>query len=272
MSWQKTNDLILVIKCTKSEFAHKFVDLGQIKFSTPKSWEQYGKKGRGDIYEGTLAFTSKFFPEQYNQIAPKYSNTCTYELPNRILIKNRFDMKLPCVCFYGLKNGAFPEPSHEGKVRLSTSIGSKYFQDFADNATPEEISALPDKDKPAVVVIKDWQEFMNRLITKLISLGIPKDSIIISPINYYDFTPYDTDDSYLDFNTTPPYELFIKSKADFGYQNELRIVINSHNPDILRQFDSPIEIGNLSDIANVADHYLSDGIEITATFDTYITP
>ena len=50
------------------------------------------------------------------------------------------------------------------------------------------------------------------------------------------------------------------------------IVINSHNPDILRQFDSPIEIGNLSDIANVADHYLSDGIEITATFDTYITP
>lgn len=94
----------------------------------------------------------------------------------------------------------------------------------------------------------------------------------ISPINYYDFTPYDTDDSYLDFNTTPPYELFIKSKADFGYQNELRIVINSHNPDILRQFDSPIEIGNLSDIANVADHYLSDGIEITATFDTYITP
>lgn len=53
-SWKNPNDLILVLRCTTLEFAKDLVNLGQIKFSTPKSWEQYGKQGRGDIYEGTL--------------------------------------------------------------------------------------------------------------------------------------------------------------------------------------------------------------------------
>ena len=57
-SWKNPNDLILVLRCTTLEFAKDLVNLGQIKFSTPKSWEQYGKQGRGDIYEGTLAYSS----------------------------------------------------------------------------------------------------------------------------------------------------------------------------------------------------------------------
>lgn len=46
-SWKNPNDLILVLRCTTLEFAKDLVNLGQIKFSTPKSWEQYGKQGRG---------------------------------------------------------------------------------------------------------------------------------------------------------------------------------------------------------------------------------
>ena len=246
-SWKNPNDLILVLRCTTLEFAKDLVNLGQIKFSTPKSWEQYGKQGRGDIYEGTLAYSSKFYPSQYEKLIAKYSNTCTYELPNRILIKNRRDMQLPCICFYGLKTDA-------------------------DNASPAEIAALPPKKQPAIAVIKDWAEFVRRLKAKLNSIGVPDECILVSPVQYFDFTPYSTDDSWVDLNCTPPKELFVKSKQDFEYQNELRIVIDTDDPTILDLLSNPIEIGNLSDIAAVAEGYHPEGIEVTATFNSYIIP
>lgn len=271
-SWKNPNDLILVLRCTTLEFAKDLVNLGQIKFSTPKSWEQYGKQGRGDIYEGTLAYSSKFYPSQYEKLIAKYSNTCTYELPNRILIKNRRDMQLPCICFYGLKTDAFSPPQNEGRNRISTYIDAKYFRDFADNASPAEIAALPPKKQPAIAVIKDWAEFVRRLKAKLNSIGVPDECILVSPVQYFDFTPYSTDDSWVDLNCTPPKELFVKSKQDFEYQNELRIVIDTDDPTILDLLSNPIEIGNLSDIAAVAEGYHPEGIEVTATFNSYIIP
>lgn len=271
-SWKNPNDLILVLRCTTLEFAKDLVNLGQIKFSTPKSWEQYGKQGRGDIYEGTLAYSSKFYPSQYEKLIAKYSNTCTYELPNRILIKNRRDMQLPCICFYGLKTDAFPPPQNEGRNRISTYIDAKYFRDFADNASPAEIAALPPKKQPAIAVIKDWAEFVRRLKAKLNSIGVPDECILVSPVQYFDFTPYSTDDSWVDLNCTPPKELLVKSKQDFEYQNELRIVIDTDDPTILDLLNNPIEIGNLSDIAAVAEGYHPEGIEVTATFNSYIIP
>lgn len=271
-SWKNPNDLILVLRCTTLEFAKDLVNLGQIKFSTPKSWEQYGKQGRGDIYERTLAYSSKFYPSQYEKLIAKYSNTCTYELPNRILIKNRRDMQLPCICFYGLKTDAFPPPQNEGRNRISTYIDAKYFRDFADNASPAEIAALPPKKQPAIAVIKDWAEFVRRLKAKLNSIGVPDECILVSPVQYFDFTPYSTDDSWVDLNCTPPKELFVKSKQDFEYQNELRIVIDTDDPTILDLLSNPIEIGNLSDIAAVAEGYHPEGIEVTATFNSYIIP
>ena len=271
-SWKNPNDLILVLRCTTLEFAKDLVNLGQIKFSTPKSWEQYGKQGRGDIYEGTLAYSSKFYPSQYEKLIAKYSNTCTYELPNRILIKNRRDMQLPCICFYGLKTDAFPPPQNEGRNRISTYIDAKYFRDFADNASPAEIAALPPKKQPAIAAIKDWAEFVRRLKAKLNSIGVPDECILVSPVQYFDFSPYSTDDSWVDLNCTPPKELFVKSKQDFEYQNELRIVIDTDDPTILDLLSNPIEIGNLSDIAAVAEGNHPEGIEVTATFNSYIVP
>lgn len=271
-SWKNPNDLILVLRCTTLEFAKDLVNLGQIKFSTPKSWEQYGKQGRGDIYEGTLAYSSKFYPSQYEKLIAKYSNTCTYELPNRILIKNRRDMQLPCICFYGLKTDAFPPPQNEGRNRISTYIDAKYFRDFADNASPAEIAALPPKKQPAIAAIKDWAEFVRRLKAKLNSIGVPDECILVSPVQYFDFSPYSTDDSWVDLNCTHPKELFVKSKQDFEYQNELRIVIDTDDPTILDLLSNPIEIGNLSDIAAVAEGYHPEGIEVTATFNSYIVP
>ena len=224
------------------------------------------------IYEGTLAYSSKFYPSQYEKLIAKYSNTCTYELPNRILIKNRRDMQLPCICFYGLKTDAFPPPQNEGRNRISTYIDAKYFRDFADNASPAEIAALPPKKQPAIAVIKDWAEFVRRLKAKLNSIGVPDECILVSPVQYFDFSPYSTDDSWVGLNCTPPKELFVKSKQDFEYQNELRIVIDTDDPTILDLLSNPIEIGNLSDIAAVAEGYHPEGIEVTATFNSYIVP
>ena len=181
-------------------------------------------------------------------------------------------MQLPCICFYGLKTDAFPPPQNEGRNRISTYIDAKYFRDFADNASPAEIAALPPKKQPAIAVIKDWAEFVRRLKAKLNSIGVPDECILVSPVQYFDFSPYSTDDSWVDLNCTPPKELFVKSKQDFEYQNELRIVIDTDDPTILDLLSNPIEIGNLSDIAAVAEGYHPEGIEVTATFNSYIVP
>ena len=148
-------------------------------------------------------------------------------------------MQLPCICFYGLKTDAFPPPQNEGRNRISTYIDAKYFRDFADNASPAEIAALPPKKQPAIAVIKDWAEFVRRLKAKLNSIGVPDECILVSPVQYFDFSPYSTDDSWVDLNCTPPKELFVKSKQDFEYQNELRIVIDTDDPTILDLLSNP---------------------------------
>lgn len=81
-SWKNPNDLILVLRCTTLEFAKDLVNLGQIKFSTPKSWEQYGKQGRGDIYEGKAS--SYFLPKTELTL----SVCCRIALPLRALRLN----------------------------------------------------------------------------------------------------------------------------------------------------------------------------------------
>ena len=259
--------LILALRCTSSGFAHSFVERGEVKFNTPKSWEQYGIEGRGDLYEGVMAITYETSPDK-RKLIPSVGNSYTINDGKRILIKNAEDMKLPGLCFYGLWLDDFPVPEREGWNHLSTTIEPRYFRDFADGMTLDKVLKLPEDKRPAVVAIKNFDEFILRLKRKLISIGVEDNDILVRRIQYIEC--YDNDWTIqTDLLASSPFELFMKSRRKFSYQHEVRIIVNTHDSRLQHKLDSLIEIGNISDIAKVADTYCDNGVVVSADFNCY---
>lgn len=266
--WANPNSFSLVLRCTKMQYARSFFKNGQIKFSTPESWvkyeEEYGD-GRGDRLEGTIATFNIWDIENSLPILKKYSHyTDLFSVPigNRIYLKRKRDMQLPCFCLYYLKNSMFPCPEKTGIQELKTSIPYSYFRDFADNLSPEEVKKLPEDEKPVIIVIENYPEFKQRLTRKLLEIGLHKDEIIEAEVHYCDFNKYG-EFGYWDFCQNSPMELAIKN-IRFQNQSEGRFIINTDNQHILQLLSGPIEIGPLDDICTVCDRYLHDGMDIVA--------
>ncbi|QSX06670.1 hypothetical protein JYG23_04235 [Sedimentibacter sp. zth1] len=264
--WKSPENFSLVFRCTTVEYADSFVDLGEIKFNTPKSWQDYAKEygdGRGDEFEGTMA-TCKInditkLAELINKYK-KYKDLETYMVKDRCCLKRKKDMHLPCFCFYILKHNMFECPGEDGVHKLTTKIPASYFRDFTDDMEFSKVDELEERKRPAVVCIKDYIEFEKRLLIALLSLGVKRDEIIIGRINYIDYEKYG-ENSWWDFGQTPPKQLLIKPKH-FKQQNEARIIINTKNNEIKKILDKPIKIGPLNDIANVIKKYFYNGMKI----------
>src|SRR5690625_6076126 len=118
--WAKPNDFSIVCRLTSSKYADSFLDTGSIKFNTPQSWIDYSKTygdGRGDVYEGTLAFCGSLDVERISELIGKYESGCVLN-PNsrpllkevsgeRLFLKDERSLKLPCFCVYIIKNSLF---------------------------------------------------------------------------------------------------------------------------------------------------------------------
>lgn len=262
-------EFFLTLRCTTQEFAQKLVEHGTIKFGTPQSWveyeEKYGK-GRGDVFEGTFAICHHGDLEQIKKFAEEYKipdgDIFTYYKNGRLYYKRNTTMNLPCFCLYILRDTAFEIEPREGWQDIQTTIPAEYFKDFSDHKSQSEIEMLPDAKKPAVVVIKDFDAFKERIVKTLLSLGIKRDEILVEAITYYDFEQYGHD-GWLEFGQKPPLELGFKSKT-FENQSELRFIVNSSNNkamDYLR--NNAIDIGAIDDIAQWYAGYFSEGLEIS---------
>lgn len=264
----KSIDYFLALRCTTHKYAKDFVEKGEIKFSTPKSWveyeEKYGK-GRGDTLEGTFACCNLLDYENMKKLSVKYklsadTNIEKYLKDGKVYFKHKDVMNLPVFCLYLLKADAFEWPDEAGWHTIRSLIPAKYFCDFAGQRSPEEIKKLPIDEQPSVVVIRDLDALKKRIVSYLLSLGIGKDEILITPISYYDFNqfgPY----GWVDLCQAPPYELTIKDSS-FSGQSEVRFIINTTNSsaaDYLR--NNAIHIGSLSDIAKNIDGYFAGGLE-----------
>ena len=69
--WKNPNSFFLALRCMEKQYADTFISHGRLKFNTPKVWEEWSKKGRGDIYEGTLAFCNKRDLKNHNNSQPQ---------------------------------------------------------------------------------------------------------------------------------------------------------------------------------------------------------
>lgn len=272
------NDNILRIRLTEMQYAEAFIDRGCIKFSTPESWVKYAEMygdGRGDVYEGTLAFCHVHDIENVIELRRKYSPSTILD-PNarqltpkphnqRVLFKDKRSMQLPCYCLYMMRVDSFPVPSEAGKQYLRTIIPGSYFKDFVDNKSKDEVKNLPDKNQPALILIKDFECFLNRLKKKLFCMGVQENEILINYIHYFDFEEFGQI-AWHDFRQKYPHELFVKNSR-FKDQSEGRIIINTDNPDIMKALSEPIDLGNMSDIAQIIQGYYPEGlgVEVTAS-------
>lgn len=263
--WKNPNQLVGAMRCTSVKHAKDFMEKGQIKFSTPRDWEQYAIKGRGDVYEGTKAFASMYDLEHILELDAKYPDTERITYKDRTLFKYSRSMGLPCLCMYGLNIGSFTTPTKEGKRRVETKIPAAYFDDFVDHKSKAEIDAMKEEDKPAIFIINNFQEFRKYLVDKLVSIGCKKNEIEISCIRYCDYEKYGKN-GWMEFTCPQPNELFIKSDR-FANQNELRIVINTDNKAVMDILKQPIELGNMEEIAVLSEKYYEEGIRVEMTID-----
>ena len=151
--WVNENDNIIRIRSTSLKYAKDFIEKGSIKFNTPDTWSRYALEhgnGRGDSYEGTIAFCHYQDIERLNELEKKYnsrlipSGIYTERYQNRILFKKYGSMHLPCFCLYILRVSNLDVPTETGKQKFNVSIPGSYFKDFADNKTQEEILELPE--------------------------------------------------------------------------------------------------------------------------------
>lgn len=273
-SEKNTVDFLLALRCTTKRHAKDFVEKGLIKFNTPQSWvayEEKHRKGRGDVLEGTFACCNQRDLENTIRIATKYrisedKNIEKYLKDGRIYFKRQNVMNLPAFCIYLLKADMFEWPEKAGWHSISTTIPAKYFRDFADHQTLEEISQLPLDEQPSVVIIHDFDTLKSRIISHLLSLGIDEDEILVEPISYYDFNQYG-EMGWVDLCQTPPLELAFKD-ISFSDQSEARFIINTKN-EVAAEYlrNNAILLGPLSDIAAVADGYFSEGLDFSCKVD-----
>ncbi len=261
--WEKPNDCFLILRAAKNKYSKKLIDVGSIKFNTPQDWVEDKSKGRGDILEGVFASCHILNIEGIIYYSQLYDDAYGETFGKLVYFRRKRTMNLPCYCFYLLKANSLQVPKEEGKQRVSVKIEGKYFRDFADNISIDDIDNLKAEDKPSVVVIHDIDRFIEKITDKLILLGLKKSEIMTHIIEY--------NDKNIPFYCTrkPPNELKIKDNT-FSHQQEGRIIINTDNTSILEYLqNNPIEVGSLNDISEKTDAYLHDGMMLEFTADVY---
>ncbi len=274
--WQFPNNIISVFRCTEVQYADEFLKNGSIKFNSPNSWVKYAKEqkeGRGDLLEGIFAYYTINDIENLVRLNNKYeindkkNQLIRERIGDKVYLKLKRSMELPCYCFYLLSMDKFPCPKNTGEMFIEHTMPPSHFRDFADLKTMEQAKLLPLEKQPSVIWITNFDEFIIRLTNKLCSLGINKEEILIKKVRYIDYNKY----SWIDFLNSPPMELADKSSR-FENQNEGRIIVNTNNERLRQQLlKEPISIGRMSDISQKFDKYCYDGVKIKlkADIETY---
>lgn len=266
MEWEKPNNFFAILRCSNVKYANDLINSGTIMFNCARVWADMERKsgqGQGDLHEGIFASCHPLeidsvlsYMQQYDDVESEFDGKLVH-------FKRKSVMEMPAYCFYMLKQSLFNCSGKEGIQTLTAEIPGRYFQDFAAKMTKEQVMALDEEKRPALVAISDSDKFINMVKSKLISMGIKESEILVQVITYIDKqNPFY---SLLE----SPRELFIKDNS-FSYQSEGRIVINTRNKSLInRLVGIPIEIGSIKEFSQKSDTYLEQGVLIQMTADVY---
>lgn len=254
----------LLMRCTSRKYATELMDEGSILFGTAQKWVDYARRnseGRGDKLEGTYAACLPDDIPTLVSFRQRYPDAYCEHINGLLYFRRKSIMQLPCYCFYMLRHDLFtPEPK-EGIQELDAVISGSYFQDFADEMSPDDISRLPLDEQPSLVLIKKHDEFVERIFNAVAALGVHRDDIIYIPVEYTNkrapFLCNPTGRPFPDELTTK--DLRFKDHA------EGRIIVNTTDANVCNQLCKiPIRIGPLHNIAYQIDDYFHAGIGIKA--------
>ncbi|GAU80023.1 hypothetical protein [Fusibacter sp. 3D3] len=232
---------LMLIKILEAQFGYLLYSKGEIKFSTAKKWIDDEKKyghGKGDQFEAI--FASTFSYDKTSNIAYKnmYSDVETERSGNFIHYRKRSTLLSPATSFYLVDN------QNCTCNNVKHVISENYFKDFSNEN--QKINLI-DKTWKSTIYIRYIHEFEKRVLKALVNIGIKEKDVIFSKI-HYDARIRDV--NYITMKQ-PPAELFLKD-CSLQHQNEWRIVINTHDPDILNYLEcTPIRVGSISDISKI---------------------
>lgn len=159
-------------------------------------------------------------------------------------------------CLFGLNDTMFPEKvrAEDKKLYPTGRISNKYFCDLYPEVIKDNYDFLKPDKKPVLLMIKNPNEFFNRIRTFLHNFGLNDSEYIILPVGYVN--------KYEEFMVGDPMpgELFTKDAA-FSDQSEIRIVITSTRKEIidkLNECSGIVDIGIMKDIADYEEYYFKD--------------
>ena len=248
----------MLFKCTIRKYAEDMLD-GNLFFNMPEKWieieEISQNKGQGDSLEGTFLTTDENDNSTFISNLKLSDDIEHFKKNNKLFFRRKSVKKLFCYCLYGLNDNSFVEKSEDrfGNVNFCSRIDKNYFSGFSD-VKEEEYFKIQEGERPAVVFISNPHEFFERIRNALVELGVKREDVIVSPVEYVDrnnnsiaLLPY-------------PHELLLKD-ISFKNQSEIRIIINSEDKSIIQKIkenNQIINIGNINDIASIYDFYFND--------------
>ena len=248
---------LMLFRCTKRKYAEG-IQAGSLYFGCPENWirmEKEGNKGQGDILEGAFMSVKNNKQLLIDSKCLEGNDIESFQHNGFTFYRRKSVLDLRCFCLYGLYDNSFQKSiDKNGKAHYDSRITKKYFSDFTEYKTREEYEKIDKKDQPVVVFINNPHEFFRRICDYLVSIGVDKKDILIAPVTY--MNRYENMTEAVDF----PYELFLKDKS-FEEQSEMRIVINSKNPQYIEykeKNNNTIHVGSLKDITDIYEYYFDD--------------
>lgn len=248
----------ILFRCTQKKYADDFLK-GKLRFNQPKAWikiEENGNKGQGDSLEGVCLATSKDDNSKFIENMKNNKAFESFTKNDMLYFRNKETKELFCFCLYGLNNNMFinREVDRFGEEHFIAKVKKEYFSAFAGNITEEEYFKMEEPNRQVILFIQNPHKFFEKIKMFFINLGVPKENIIISPVDYIDLRK-----KFI--NMVPkPYELLLKDSY-FSNQSEIRIIINSTSQELveyMKKNNNIIDIGSIEDIVTIYDNYFHD--------------
>ena len=240
----------MLFRCTKKKYAEE-LKKGRFRFNQPKSWIEEGEKGNiglGDLLEGVCLSANCNDKSDFILSLKENKEFENFIKDDKIYFRRSQIKNLYCFCLYGLNSNVFIEDND-----YCSKIDKDYFSAFTDIEKKEDYNRN-DENRDVVVFIRNPHKFFEKIKEFFINLGIEKNDIIISPIQYVNYSK--------DFICLVPFpkELLLKDNY-YSNQCEIRVIINSYDDDLIKYMNDNhniIDIGDISDFVDIYDYYFDD--------------